>query len=189
MRIVGGSHRGRLLVAPKEHSTRPTADRARQAMFNVLEHASWAPALEGAKVLDLFAGSGALGFEALSRGGASCLFIDNGPNARAAIAENARSLGFKDVEVLTLDASRLPPLARTRPAFDLIFIDPPYRQSLAESALRSLRAGAWLAPEALAIIEIGAGEPTSALEGFRLLDERLWGAARVLFLRALASAE
>ncbi|HLZ84677.1 MAG TPA: RsmD family RNA methyltransferase [Caulobacteraceae bacterium] len=109
MRIVAGEHRGRPLVAPKGHSTRPTADRARQALFNVLEHAPWSPDLAGLRVLDLFAGSGALGLEALSRGAAVCLFADTDPAAAAAIAANLAALRLEDrASVRRWDATRLP---------------------------------------------------------------------------------
>src|SRR5882724_11239047 len=96
MRIVAGTHRGRVLVAPKGHSTRPTADRTRQALFNVLEHAAWSPGLEGRRVIDLFAGSGALGLEALSRGASFCRFVDNDEGAREAIKRNVDGLGVGD---------------------------------------------------------------------------------------------
>src|SRR5580658_4902154 len=110
MRIVAGAQRGRSLVAPKGHSTRPTADRARQALFNVLEHASWSAGVAGARALDLFAGSGALGLEALSRGAAFCLFVDTDPAAAAAIAANIAALGQEGPSAIRRwDATRLPP--------------------------------------------------------------------------------
>ena len=180
MRIVAGAHRGRTLVAPKGHSTRPTADRVRQAVFDVLEHASWAPPLVGARIADLFAGSGALGLEALSRGAASCVFVDRDPAAREAIATNVANLGLAGrCEILKLDATRLP----ARPPVDLLFLDPPYTEGLAAPALAVLAAGGWLAPDAIAVVEIGARETTTVPQGFTLLDERLWGAAKVLFLQ------
>jgi 16S rRNA (guanine966-N2)-methyltransferase len=109
MRIVAGAHRGRSLVAPKGHSTRPTADRARQALFNVLEHAPWSPGLAGLRALDLFAGSGALGLEALSRGAAFCLFADTDPAAGAAIAANLATMRLEDRAIVRRwDAARLP---------------------------------------------------------------------------------
>jgi len=185
MRIVAGDHRGRSLVAPKGHSTRPTADRTRQALFNVLEHASWGRSLVRARVLDLFAGSGALGLEALSRGAAFCLFVDHDPAAEAAVLANLGALGLGDrARVLRRDASRLGARSSADgPAFDLAFLDPPYTKGLAEAALTSLADGAWLAPGGLVIAERGADEPELKPDGYEILDDRRWGAARVWFLR------
>lgn len=181
MRIIAGAFRGRSLVAPKGHSTRPTADRVRQAMFNVLEHAPWGRPLAGARVLDLFAGSGALGLEALSRGAAFCQFIDQDADARAAISANLRSLGCDAQARLSGgDADRLASHAET--PFDLAFLDPPYDQGLDEAALARLAAGGWLAEDALAVVERGADEPALAVAGYKVLDTRRWGAARVWFL-------
>ena len=182
MRIVAGAYRGRPLVAPKGHSTRPTADRARQALFNVLEHAHWAPELTGARVLDLFAGSGALGLEALSRGAGFCLFVDNDAAARAAIAANLASLACQDrATVSPLDATRLGVRSDGQP-FDLAFLDPPYAADTAHSALQALKTGGWLAPDGLVVLETGADRLTADAPGFTRLDERTWGAARVVFL-------
>jgi 16S rRNA (guanine966-N2)-methyltransferase len=180
LRIVAGAHRGRTLVAPKGHSTRPTADRVRQALFNILEHAPWAPGLAGARVADLFAGSGALGLEALSRGAASCVFVDRDAAAREAIAQNVAALGLADrCEILNADATHLP----ARPPVDLAFLDPPYTEGLATPTLAALVAGAWLAPAAIVIVEVGAREMLPTASGYTLLDERSWGAAKVLFLK------
>ena len=186
MRIVAGAHRGRTLVAPKGHSTRPTADRARQAMFNVLEHAPWAVGLEGARVLDLFAGSGALGLEALSRGAVFCLFADTDAAAREAIGANIQAFGLGERSRLDRrDATRLGARTATDGApFDLVFLDPPYARRLAEITLAALADGGWLAPGALAIVERGADEAGLIAPGYELLDARVWGAARVWFLRA-----
>ncbi len=179
MRIVAGAHRGRILVAPKGHSTRPTADRARQALFNVLEHAPWAPGFLGARVADLFAGSGALGLEALSRGAASCVFVDRDPAAREAIARNVAALGLGDrCEILNADATRLP----ARVPVNLVFLDPPYTEGLARPALEALATAGWLAVDALVVVEGGAREATPATPGYTLLDQRVWGAAKVAFL-------
>jgi 16S rRNA (guanine966-N2)-methyltransferase len=171
-------------VAPKGHSTRPTADRARQAIFNVLEHAAWAPGLEGARVVDLFAGSGAMGIEALSRGAAFCLFVERDEPAHAAIRTNLAALGLENrARPDRRDAAALPP--RT-PAdgepFDLAFLDPPYGAGLGEAALTRLAAGGWLAADALAVLERGADDPAAIPAGFALIDERRWGLARVSFL-------
>ena len=188
MRIVAGTFRGRSLVAPKGQSTRPTADRTRQALFNVLEHASWAPSLDRRRVIDLFAGSGALGLEAMSRGASFCLFLDRNAAAREAIAANVETLKLTDrVRIDRRDAATLS--ARTSadgPPFDLVFLDPPYGQGLGEAALARLAAGDWLAPNAVVALERGQGDPSPTPEGFSLLDERTWGAARVSFFSPLA---
>jgi 16S rRNA (guanine966-N2)-methyltransferase len=186
MRIVAGTFRGRPLVAPKGHLTRPTADRARQAIFNMLEHAAWAPELNGGRVLDLFAGSGALGIEAISRGAAFCRFVERAEPARAAILANLAALRLEGRAHLDRrDAAALP--ARTAAdgqPYDLAFLDPPYGEGLGEAALQGLAAGGWLAPGALAVLERGAADPASAPAGFELVDERRWGKARVSFLKA-----
>jgi 16S rRNA (guanine966-N2)-methyltransferase len=185
MRIVGGQFRGRALHAPEGQGTRPTSDRAREALFNVLAHAAWAPDLNGARVIDLFAGSGALGFEAVSRGGAFCLFVETDDGARGAIRENAEALGlFGRTRVHRRSATDL----GVRPgsageAFTLAFLDPPYGKGLGEQTLARLLEGDWLAPEALVVFERGADEPDLDTPGYELLDERTWGAARVWFLR------
>jgi len=190
MRIVAGAQRGRALVAPKGHSTRPTADRTRQALFNVLEHAAWSPGLADVRVVDLFAGSGALGLEAISRGGEFCLFADSDPAALAAIDANIEALRLTGrCAARRLDAGRLPPLASDSAPFDLAFLDPPYARGLAEPALAGLLAGGWLAPGGLAVVERGAGEGGFAPPGFAVLDDRAWGAARVWFLRPSSTSD
>ncbi|MFI4964459.1 MAG: 16S rRNA (guanine(966)-N(2))-methyltransferase RsmD [Caulobacterales bacterium] len=185
MRIVSGSYRGRALAAPQGEATRPTSDRARQAIFNILEHAAWSGGVRDARVIDLFAGSGALGFEALSRGAAFCLFVETDAAARGAIRENVEAMGlFGATRVHRRDATDLG--ARPGgdgPAFDLAFLDPPYAQGLGETALEKLAAGGWLAPGAIAVFERGAAEPHVSVAGFEPLDVRDYGAARVLFLR------
>jgi 16S rRNA (guanine966-N2)-methyltransferase len=152
-------------------------------LFNVLEHAAWAPALEGARVIDLFAGSGALGLEALSRGAAFSLFVDSDAAARAAIAANLANLGCDAKATLaSLDATRLP--KNDGQPFDLAFLDPPYAAGAAQAALQALVAGGWLAPDALIVVETGADRPPPDATGLKRLDERTWGAARVVFLAA-----
>lgn len=184
MRIVAGAFRGRSLAAPAGEATRPTSDRARQAVFNILEHAPWAPPLAGARVIDLFAGSGALGFEALSRGAAFCLFVETDEAARGAIRQNADALNLMGrTRVHRRDAAALGPRPGTDgPAFGLAFLDPPYGRGLGEAALAGLAAGGWLASGALAVLERGAHEPALEVPGFSLLDARDYGAARVWFL-------
>lgn len=187
MRIVGGSLRGRPIRAPDE-GTRPTSDRARQAVFNVLEHAAWSHGLEGARVLDLFAGSGALGLEALSRGVSFCLFVETGEAARGAIHDNLESLGLVDSgRIQRRDATDLGPRPGSAgEAFTLAFLDPPYGKGLGEPALSALRKGGWLGPEAICVLEQGANEPPVEVEGFEQLDQRRYGAAKVSFLRSLS---
>ncbi|HZZ31955.1 MAG TPA: 16S rRNA (guanine(966)-N(2))-methyltransferase RsmD [Phenylobacterium sp.] len=186
MRIVSGSFRGKALAAPKGDSTRPTSDRARQAIFNILEHAAWSKGVQGARVIDLFAGSGALGFEALSRGAAFCLFVETDEAARGAIRENVDGMGlFGVTRVHRRDATDLGVRpGADGPAFDLAFLDPPYAKGLGEISLEKLAAGGWLAPGATVVFERGAGEPDFSVPGFTALDVRDYGAARVHFLRA-----
>ncbi len=185
MRIVAGQFRGRAIVAPEGQGTRPTSDRARQAVFNVIEHASWGRNLDGARVIDLFAGSGALGFEALSRGAAFALFVETDDGARGAIRDNMEAFGlFGACRVHRRSAIDL----GVRPgsageAFDVAFLDPPYGQGLGEQALGRLLEGNWLAPGALVILERGSDEPEIDTPGYERLDARDYGAARVLFLR------
>jgi 16S rRNA (guanine966-N2)-methyltransferase len=185
VRIVSGAHRGRTLKTPPGEATRPTSDRARQAVFNILEHAPWAGDLHGARVIDLFAGSGALGFEAISRGAAFCLFVETDEAARGAIRENIDALGlFGATRLHRRDATDLglKPASAGDP-FDLALLDPPYRKGLGEKALEGLAAGGWLKPGAIVMFERGSDEPDVAPAGFEALDARDYGAARVQFLR------
>ena len=185
MRIVAGKFRGRGLAAPPGLETRPTSDRARQALFNVLEHAAWSVPLEGLRVIDLFAGSGALGFEAMSRGAGFCLFVETGEAARGAIRDNMEAFGLFGVTRVhrrsATDLGARPGSAGE--AFDLAFLDPPYGKGLGEQALARLIEGNWLKPGALVVFERGADEPEIETPGYKRLDAREWGAARVLFLR------
>ena len=186
MRIVAGALRGRAIIAPAGEATRPTGDRARQAVFNILEHADFGPPLAGARVIDLFAGSGALGLEALSRGAEACLFVDTDAAARGAISSNLEALGlFGKARVHRRDATALGARpASDGPPFGLAFLDPPYANGLGERALAGLLAGGWLAEGALAVFERGAAEPPARFDGYETLDERRYGAAQVVFLRA-----
>ena len=185
MRIVSGSFRGRTLAAPQGQATRPTSDRARQAIFNILEHAAWSPGVRDARVIDLFAGSGALGFEALSRGAAFCLFVETDEAARGAIRENVEAMGlFGATRVHRRDATDLGVRpGADGPAFDLAFLDPPYAKGLGEAALGKLAAGGWLKPGATVVLERGAAEPDVDIKAFEPLDIRDYGAARVAFLK------
>jgi 16S rRNA (guanine966-N2)-methyltransferase len=184
MRIVGGRHRGRRLVAPPGDQVRPTSDRAREALFNILSHGDFAAAgspIADANVLDAFAGTGALGIEALSRGAARAVFIETDRTALGALRRNLAALDEEDAtDVIAGDATRPP---RAPYAAALAFLDPPYRSGLAVPALTALAGMGWLAPHALVIVELAAKEPFSAPEGFAMIDERRYGAARLVFLR------
>ncbi|WP_293678429.1 16S rRNA (guanine(966)-N(2))-methyltransferase RsmD [uncultured Phenylobacterium sp.] len=186
MRIVSGEFRGKALATPPGEATRPTSDRARQAIFNILEHAVWSPGVRDRRVIDLFAGSGALGFEALSRGATFCLFVETDEAARGAIRDNVEALGglFGKTRVHRRDATDLglKPGA-DGPAFDVAFLDPPYGKGLGEQALARLAAGGWLTPDAVVVFERGVSEPPFAVDGFEPLDAREYGAARVHFLK------
>src|SRR5581483_11525653 len=152
MRIVGGRFRGRTLAAPKSQAIRPTADRLREALFNILIHAYGDP-VTGARVLDLFAGTGALGLEAMSRGASFALFVDEGAEARALIRGNVEALGLGGAtRIFRRDATRLGAAHPVEP-FALVFLDPPYGRGLAPKALASARAGGWLLPGALVVVE------------------------------------
>ncbi|KZD11038.1 16S rRNA (guanine(966)-N(2))-methyltransferase RsmD [Oceanibaculum pacificum] len=182
MRIVAGRHRGARLEAPAGDATRPTADRARQALFDTLTGGRFDLDLDGATVLDVFAGTGALGLEALSRGAARALFIEQSRPALAALRQNIAHLKAEDrCQVLAIDATRPGP---GREAAALVLMDPPYRSGLAWPALARLAEAGWLAPAALVVIELAKDEAYDPPAGFALLDDRRYGAARFLFLAA-----
>jgi 16S rRNA (guanine966-N2)-methyltransferase len=184
MRIVGGRYRGRRLLAPAGDAVRPTSDRAREALFNILSHGHFAAdsiPFAGATVLDAFAGTGALGLEALSRGAAEAVFIEKDPEAVAVLRRNVASLGESArAEIVPGDATRPP---RARLECRVAFLDPPYRSGLSAPALETLDHAGWFAPDALAVVELGAREEFVPPAGFTLLDERVYGAARLVFLR------
>lgn len=183
MRIVAGNHKGRPLAAPKGRTTRPTSDRAREAVFNKLAHAAWSPGVEGRRVIDLFAGSGALGFEAMSRGAAFCLFVETDADARGAIRQNVETLQmWGNTRVHRRDATSMGPKpANLGPPFDLVFLDPPYGKGLGEIALEKLVSGGWISAEAVAVFEVGADEDPDTT-GWTRLDESGHGAAKVIYL-------
>ena len=183
MRIVSGRFRGRPLAAPAHEGTRPTSDRVREAIFNILAHGVAEFGLEGAKVLDLFAGTGALGLEALSRGAAFCLFIEHEAEARALMRRNIEALGLTGVtKLFRRDATALGPAGRNG-GFTLAFLDPPYGRGLAESSLASAAEGGWLAPGAIAVLEERKGASLSLPAGFAAFDQRTWGDTQALFAR------
>jgi 16S rRNA (guanine966-N2)-methyltransferase len=185
VRVVAGKHRGRALLAPEGRDVRPTSARAREALFNILVHAGHStdgtsPLVE-ARVLDVFAGTGALGIEALSRGAAHATFMESDREAVRTIGENLRRVGeAANARIVRCDAS-MPPTA-TRPC-SLVFLDPPYRSELASKTLAALARTNWLAPQALLTLELGRTEDAALPPGFTALDQRRYGAAKILILR------
>jgi 16S rRNA (guanine966-N2)-methyltransferase len=189
IRIIGGRHRGRSIETPAGSETRPTASRAREALFNIVAHADWrdgqglggASPLVEARVLDAFAGSGALGLEALSRGAAHATFLDNDGAAIKTIGENLRKLKeTAAAKVVRADAVHPPP---SREPCDLVFLDPPYRSGLAAPALAALAAAGWIAKGTIATVELANTEDLGPPPGFEQIDERRYGAAKILILK------
>lgn len=181
MRIIGGEYRGRRLVAPPSQSTRPTTDRAREALFNKLQHA-FPGRLEDARVLDLFAGSGALGLEALSRGARSCLFIEMAADARGAIRTNVEALDVQGrAKMFRRDATRLGDVGTIAP-FGLVFLDPPYGKGLGEKALLSAHNGGWLKPGALCLVEESTAVHFAPPTDFASVDHLKQGSTTVHFI-------
>ncbi len=182
MRIVGGRFRGHGISAPEGRSTRPTTDRVREAVFNILEHADFAPPLAGARVLDAFAGSGALGLEAASRGARFVLFVDTDARARGVIRANVEALGLSGItKIWRRDATRMGRCAPMKP-FDVVFLDPPYGRGMGTAALRALAEGGWMEDGALAVVEEEAHSPLEVPDGFELADRRRYGDTAVHFL-------
>lgn len=183
MRIVGGAFRGRALATPVNEGLRPTSDRVRESVFNILLHGVPDFTLEGARVIDLFAGTGALGIEAVSRGAAYCLFVEEAPDARALIRQNIEVMGLTGAtRIFRRDATDLGP-AGNMERYTLAFLDPPYDKGLGEKALTMLRDGQWLAPGAIAVFEERASSAVTLPSGFSEFDRRIWGDTQVLFLR------
>jgi 16S rRNA (guanine966-N2)-methyltransferase len=170
-------------VAPKDARVRPTSDKVRQAIFNIVEHNDFGMgfAIEGARVADLFAGTGAMGIEALSRGAPFCAFIDDAAESRALIRENVEALGLTGVtKIWRRDATGL---GKATEPYDLVFLDPPYRKNLVAPALASLREGGWLSPGALIVAETAEDEDAPSTDGYTVLDQRTYGDTRVVFLK------
>ena len=189
MRIVAGQFRGRPLAAPEGRDTRPTSDRVREAVFNILEHGIAGFSFAGIRVLDLFAGTGALGLEALSRGAAYCLFVEEDAATRGLIRRNIETLGLTGTtKVFRRDATDLGP-AGSRGGFQLMFLDPPYERGLAERALMSAAAGGWLAAGAIAVIEDARCATVALPQDFLGLEQRIWGDTQVLLARFTATKE
>ena len=181
MRIAAGKYRGRTLAAPPGFTVRPTAARAREALFNILAHGGPGGAgLQGVRALDLFAGTGALGLEALSRGALFATFVENNPVACGVLEQNLEALGIvESARVIRSDATNLP---RAEAPCHLVLLDPPYGSGLAAPALASLAARGWIDAASTIVLEGAAKEPVQAPPGFRITDERRYGAARFLFL-------
>ena len=190
MRIVAGKYRGRAIAAPADAKVRPTSDRVRENVFNILVHGRLSEGeslLDGAAVLDAFAGSGALGLEALSRGARDAVFLDDDVKALACIRRNASELGELERAVIVKADATVPPApakVRGHPGpRSLVFIDPPYLSGMAANALAALADAGWLAADALVVVELADREPFAPPAGFALADERRYGRTRLLFLR------
>ena len=188
MRIIGGKFRGRKISAPDGDRVRPTTDRVREALFNVLMHGEFLDHLpnlpDGAKVLDLFSGAGTLGLEALSRGATKVVFVDEHAQSRGAVRTNVETLGATGhTKIIRRNALNLGPMeTNIRGPFDLVFLDPPYDKGLVEPALLSARDGGWLAEQALCVVEQKKGEPLDVPEGFEEAGQRVYGDTQVTFL-------
>ena len=188
VRIVGGEFRGRTLVTPHSQSIRPTTDRTREAVFNVIAHA-FPDRMEGARVLDLFSGTGALGIEALSRGALFSLFIEESAEGRALIRENIEALGLQGrTKLFRRDATRLGTVGTMQP-FSLLFADPPYGKGLGERALQSALDGGWLTEDALCVVEETSDARFATGAGFDLIDERRYGDTTIRFLKRVRANE
>lgn len=184
MRVVGGRFGGRTLAAPAGRVLRPTSERVREAVFNILEHGISGLRIDGSRVLDLFAGTGAFGLEALSRGARFCLFVDDGAPARGLIRRNADALGLiGQCKIWRRDAAKLGPCA-PQPPFDLIFADPPYGKGLGTAALAALGAGGWMADGAVVVLEESDRAEVAVPAPLHRIDERNYGDTKILFLRA-----
>lgn len=190
MRIVAGRHRGRQLESPDDLPVRPTSDRARESLFNILEHGRLAQGglspVRGARVLDAFCGTGALGLEALSRGAAHAVFLESDPAALKLARRNAAKLGeTARATFLLADATRPPPAGEP---CSLVFLDPPYDAEMVGPALSALLQRGWLAPGAVAIAETQRRTDPAAIDGLEVVDDRHYGKARVVFYQRPATA-
>ena len=185
MRIVSGSLRGRNIETPAGRNTRPTSDQTRESIFNILAHAEWSPPLEDAIAADIFAGSGALGLEAISRGAAFCLFAETEPKARKAIRDNIDKMGISEIARLhRYDATRLKIApGNLRGKFTHIFMDPPYNKGLWRPVLERVKTQGLLAENGVVILE-ESREAEVNPRGYEIMADKTWGAARVLFMRA-----
>ncbi|TNE40267.1 MAG: 16S rRNA (guanine(966)-N(2))-methyltransferase RsmD [Alphaproteobacteria bacterium] len=189
MRIVGGRFRGKKILLPEDKRIRPTSDRSREALFNILAHdremrRNEASLPQDARVLDIFAGTGAFGLEALSRGAAHVTFIDNHAASLALIKKNVAAFGAaRQADILNRDGAKP---GQVGEPYNLVLLDPPYREGLVTPCLQNLQRGNWLAPEAVIVIEMAAKEAFDIPEGFTEVKERRYGAARLIFLKLAA---
>jgi 16S rRNA (guanine966-N2)-methyltransferase len=183
MRVVAGKFRGRAIASPPDESVRPTSDRVRESVFNILTHGIDETILERARVIDLFAGTGALGIEAISRGAHYCLFVEEAVDSRAVIRTNIEAMGLTGVtRIFRRDATDMGPIGTMEP-YSLAFLDPPYGKGLGEKALESLRDGGWISPGAVIVLEERASAEVKLPLGYTELDRRTWGDTQVLFGR------
>jgi 16S rRNA (guanine966-N2)-methyltransferase len=183
MRVVGGTYRGRALATPQHEGLRPTSDRVRESVFNILLHGVQDFSLDGVRVIDLFAGTGALGIEALSRGAGYCLFVEEAPEARALIRTNVEAMGLTGAtRIFRRDATDLGP-AGNMERYGLAFLDPPYGKGLGEKGLIALRDGNWLLPGAVIVLEERESADVQLPEGYEELDRRGWGDTQAIFAR------
>ena len=187
MRIVSGRHKGRRLEAPSGQNVRPTSDRTRETIFNIIGGGRYGgrERIVGARVLDGFAGTGALGLEALSRGAKHAVFMENARRAIGSLRRNIEALDEEgNAQILTCDVLRPPP---AQAPVDFLFLDPPYGRATGAPAIEALESAGWLADNILIVLEVGANEDIDAPEGFEILDERASGAARVIFIGRVQS--
>ncbi len=188
MRVVGGSLRGRALKTPQDSNVRPTSDRVRESIFNILEHGVADFALKDARVIDLFAGTGALGVEALSRGARFCLFVEQAPDARAVIRANVETFSLTGVsKIFRRDATDLGPIGNLAP-FHLTFLDPPYGKGLGEAGFKALRDGGWLTHGAVVVLEEHVKSAIGPVEGYDVLDTRSYGDTQARIYRFVGDA-
>jgi 16S rRNA (guanine966-N2)-methyltransferase len=181
MRIIAGRNRGRKLAAPAGQTVRPSSDRLRQALFNILQHGKHGVEIDDAIVVDAFAGTGAIGLEALSRGAGYVVFIENEPTALESLRKNVALCNESEhAEITRADATQPPPAPA---ACDLAFLDPPYGRELASPALSALAQKDWFKDDALCIVELASSEQLVPPEGFEFLDVRTYGAAQIVILR------
>lgn len=184
MRVVGGSLKGKSLIAPKDNRVRPTSDRVRESLFNILSHSIADFTFEDAYVCDLFAGTGALGIEALSRGARWALFVDDSSTSRGLIRDNTMALGLNgNSKISRQNACDIGPRSKKSPLFDLVFADPPYDKGLGEQALIALHRHNWLNPNAIVILEESKRASIELASCFEIIDERKYGDTQIIISR------
>lgn len=176
MRIISGHLRGKNLQSPLDGTTRPTSDKARQGIFNILEHAPWSNGIEGQNVLDVFAGTGAMGIEALSRGASFAAFIENGRNALKVLGDNVNYCDLQNIsKILKTDVRKIAKKPANLPIFNIVFMDPPYGKELLPTTILSLAEGGWINSETIIIAEYKKGEGFTPPPAFEILREVNYG--------------